>query len=727
MRDRSFAIALHDLCDGLDAFRPPKRIRVSEAATEALIMKQPGMAGGNWKSAETPYMVEPMDMQASRAHEAVVFVGPARSGKSLSLLLGGLTHTVLNDIGDSLLIHMTKEKAREFSKTDLHRALDNSPRLAAMKSPRAVDDNTFDVMFRNGMWYKVGWPTNTNLASSTYRYTYCTDYDRIENVDNVDGEGPLFDQLRKRTTTYGSRGMTTIESSPGKPVIDPNWAPATPHEAPPVKGILGLYNLSDRRRWYWACPDCHDYFEAAPGLGLFNLPADEQLMSEVRTISVKSMADHFGGRIVCPCCGSLIEQRWKPSLNLNGIWVPDGVVLDDLGLPVGQPLQSAIAGYWLGGVAAAYQKWVSLVERYLLGLKNYALTGDEETLKTTVNVDQGMPYTSRHLIEARGSRRGPAERAEVGLKRFVCPPETRCVVVAVDVQGGTNARFVKQAVAYGPNMQRWVIDRSEIKLSKRPGQGSEFAPIDPARYPEDWDVLTEEIVRSTYRTAIDGREIRVKMTIVDSGGEGKKGGGEGVSHNAYAWFRRLVKQGLGNRVRLYKGEGKKGTQRIRETLVGARRPGEKGDVPLLLCNTNLLSDDVAAGLSRETAGPAYIHLPAVQHPHSNPDGWVTQAFFDELNAEVRNEDGVWQQIRKRNETFDLLRMAHVGALHLGLDKIEDWSRALPGWLLPLEQNTETITVEERRAMKANTVVHPLAPPAPIERAARARRSSVAAL
>ena len=64
-------IATHDLCGGYPALRPPKRTSVSAGAAASLVIKQPGGYAGPWDASETPYMVEPMDMLASRQHEAV--------------------------------------------------------------------------------------------------------------------------------------------------------------------------------------------------------------------------------------------------------------------------------------------------------------------------------------------------------------------------------------------------------------------------------------------------------------------------------------------------------------------------------------------------------------------------------------------------------------------------------------------------------------------------------
>lgn len=707
MSDQHYATALADICDAYRAFEPPQATSVAEGAQKSLIVKQPGTAGGPWSPDETPYMVEPMNMLASRLHEAEVFVGPARTGKTQGLLLGWLGHTVVNDPGDMLFIQMTQDKAREFSKTDVRRAIDNSPDISGMLSNHASDRNTHDVMFKHGMWLRIAWPTVSNVSGSTYRYVAITDLDRIPNAENVDGEGPLFSLALKRTTTFLSRGMALAESSPGIEVQDPSWKPAAPHEAPPVTGILGIYNRSDRRRWYWQCPDCDDYFEAKPGLSLFHLPEDNELLEIVRTADLPSLAKKYGRRIVCPCCGVEIPYKVKTALNAGGRWVPEGCSITPQGEIVGPKPTSKIVGYWLGGVAAAYQSWESLVLRYLQGLRDYALTGSEETLKATVNTDQGMPYTSRHLLESAGSRTSPEERAEQAAQRYVVPTETRCVVASVDVQGGTNARFIVQVHAVGAHREQWLVDRFEIRHSKREGMGWEFAPIDPAAYPEDWDLLTEKLLLATWRTPLAGREIKARKVVVDTGGE------DGVTDNAYAWLRRVRQLKLSGRVMLYKGASTKTAPVIKETKVGKRNANSKADIPLYVCNPNLLSDIVDAGLRRETPGPGYIHFPAPKHPVNNPDGWLPQAFFDELGAEVREKNGTWKQVRKRNESFDLCRMIAAGLLSLGLDKIKDWN-VVPAWLAPLELNEDVITVEDRRAMKEN------APVAVISEAPKAR-------
>jgi phage terminase large subunit GpA-like protein len=671
-----------------EAFRPPKRVKVADGAQQSLVIRQPGGYSGPWSPAETPYMVEPMNMLASRRHEAVCFVGPARTGKTLGLLDAWFSYAVTCDPGDMLIVQMSQEKAREFSKTRIDRAIRNSPALREMMSSRGNDDNTHDKLFKHGMWVKIGWPSASQLSSSDYRYVALTDYDRMP--DDIDGEGSAYALALKRTQTFLSRGMGMVESSPGREIEDPHWLPITPHEAPPCSGILGIYNRSDRRRWYWQCPDCSEYFEAAPGMKLFSLlPSQDELLEVVRGANLPAFAqDH--AKVVCHHCGSVIEPKWKSHLNdiTRARWLADGQSITSDGEIFGESQVSNIAGYWLGCVAAAYQSWHSLVLRYLQGLREYALSGSELSLQSTVNTDQGMPYMRMALAAAARDNAGLNDRTE-GLDRFIVPNEARFLAAAVDVQGGQNARFVVEVQAVGPHREKWVTDRYSITESNREGPDGKRLKIDPASYPEDWDVITEMLVKATYRLREDGKEMMIRRIAVDTGGE------DGVTDKAYDWYRKIRASGYHGRVMLTKGASTKNAPLIRESWVGGKRKGEKGDIPLYLLNPNLLKDMVYSSYKRVKPGPGYLHIPA----------WLPKSWHDEMQAEVRQKDGTWKKVRARNETIDLNAMINAACIHLGADKI-DWDNP-PAWARPLSENSDVITREERRRMQADKPVAPV--------------------
>lgn len=603
---------------------------------------------------------------------------------TVALVDGWFAHCVVNDPGDMAIFQMTQDKAREYSKQRIDRAIRNSPRLKAMRSIQARDDNLHDKQFRNGMWVRLAWPTATNMASTSYRYVAGTDYDRWP--DDIDGEGDGFTLMGKRTTTFLSRGMVAVESSPGREVTDPTWRPATAHEAPPVGGILGIYNRGDRRRWYWQCPHCREHFEAAPGLSLFRLPEDDELLEGIRELDIDRFSRQYA-RVPCPHCGSIIEPREREMMNRTGLWLPDGVTIDAHRRLDGQARTSSIASYWLGGVAATYVNWETLIRKHLQALLEFELTGSELQLMTTVNTDQGAPYMSRHLAEVAKAERGSVFDGD--LQRYIVPDEARFLEAAVDVQGGSNARFVVEVHAIGEYQEEWLVDRYSITSSKREGVGEEFAPLDPAAYDEDWDLLTEKLLKATYRLQ-DGREVRIKLTLVDSGGEA------GVTDKAYAWYRRVRRAGLGQRVRLTKGHNRPADWHVRETLVGGKQGS--GDIPLQLIEVNKFKDMVHAGLTRTKPGPGYYHFPRPKGP-GNPGGWLPPAYFDELKAEVRNAKGVWEQVKKRNESFDLCAMIKAGSVILKVDRKGFWDNP-PAWALPFDAgNSEVITREERQELK----------------------------
>ena len=87
----------------------------------------------------------------------------------------------------------------------------------------------------------------------------------------------------------------------------------------------------------------------------------------------------------------------------------------------------------------------------------------------------------------------------------------------------------------------------------------------------------------------------------------------------------------------------------------------------------------------------------------NPDGWLPESFFLELDAEVRDKNGTWRAIKKRNESLDCARMVMAGMLRMGLDKIRDWN-VVPAWLAPLDRNSEIVAREDRRAAQADPAV-----------------------
>ena len=648
--------------------RAPRRVSVVDCASESMRIKLASGSEGPWDPTRTPYMIEPANMLKSRAFEAVVFVGAARSGKTLILCDGWIVHAILADPGDFGAYVSTQPLAHDWRKRRLEYQHRHSPAVKAKLSPRLHDTNIEFVQYRHGMILNLGWPSSSQLAQRDLRYVALSDYDSFP--DDIGGEGSGFDLARKRIQVAGSAGMCLVESSPKRAITTNDWTFDGPHQAPPVDGgILPLYNRGDRRRWYWQCVEgCGDWFEA-PALPAYD---DAQDIAEAAE----------SAHVACPTCGQVYRPTDKDRLNQSskGVWVPEGCSRDVDGNLIGKPRASKIASFWMMGSAAAFQSWPSLVLNHLQAQREFDSTGDERALKTTRNVDQGVPHQPAAMRKARNASflTGRLESWE----RYFVPPGVRFLVAVVDNQSD---RWEVRVWGYGVGRERWLIDGYAIREI-------DGAKVRPASYQEHWAELTKRVVLSTYRIDAD-RELRVWRVAVDAGGHAEDEDSQ-TTRQAYDWWRSIARDGLGHRVRLVKGRDNAQTA-VRETFPDSRKRANRkarsvGDVPVLELGSTTLKDSAWSDLLRESPGPGYVHLPT----------WAPGEYLDELVSETRGPKRWEISHGKRNETWDTLYYADAVCLFYGADRI-DWGAPPPWASNDWANNPEVITPDQRRDLKSS--------------------------
>jgi len=657
-------------------WQPPERLTVSEAAEEYVYINQPGAYVGKYSGEMTPYMREPSDLFNSHEFEGIIFVSSAQSGKTQALILNPIAYSVKCDPMDMMVVCPTNTAARDFSIRRIDRLNRYSDVMRDLLMPGSNNDNVFDKHYKNGMLLSLSWPSPSELAGKPIGRVVLTDRDRME--DDVGGDGEPYDLAAKRTTTFGSYAMTIAESSPSRPVENPKWIAKTPHEAPPAAGILSLYNRGDRRRWQWPCPHCDRYFE-----GTFEML--EWDSDHPGTNLDKGMT----ARMRCPLCGELIHPDSRDMMNAWGLWVKDGQSVDRLGLVIGPASRSRIASFWLRGVAATFITWSKLVNLYLDANDTYERTGSEEALKKFYNNDLGEPYISKKSLDDRRLPETLKAREDSSLGERSVPSGVRFLVATVDVQKNM---FVVQVFGVLPGMpfDAVLIDRYDIRKSKRTDGDGEHLWVKPNVYDEDWDEILEHVIEREYVLGDgSGRMMGIRFVGCDSGGR------EGVTTRAYNFYRRLREKNKHRRFVLTKGDPSPNNPRTRITYPDSsrkdRNSGARGDVPVLLINSNIVKDELSGRLDCLIPGKGMIRFPS----------WLSDKFYEELCAEIRTAKGWENPSNSRNEAWDLgyyfiaicvsefIRVEHL-----------DWANP-PGWAAEFDKNELVRAAQESARFRSS--------------------------
>jgi phage terminase large subunit GpA-like protein len=645
-------------------FRPPERLTVAEAALKYVKVHAPPRYSGPYKPLETPYMIEPQNLVMSRDYKSVIFCGPSQTGKSEALIVNVSAFLVKCNPMDVIIFASSQSQARDFSKRRIDRLHRHSKYIGAELLSGQHSDNTHDKTYRSGMMLSISWPSSNEMSSKPVPITLLTEYDRMP--DDVDGEGSPFLLAQKRSTTFGSMAMTVVDSSPSRDVEDTKWKPTTLHEAPPCNGVLGLYNQGDRRRWYWPCPHCGEFFEGHFGLLKYDTIA--VVNGEKVPLSFKKAGDSV--YMECPKNGCRILPTSKKDMNLHGVWLREGERMTSDGKRIGTPTVSESASYWLRGTAATYISWKDLVVKYLNAEKKFLDTGTQEDLKTTTNTDQGDPYFPRGNETNRLAEDLMDQALE--LPKQMVPKDVRALFAVCDTQKN---RWEVQIMGIRPAAVGYdivVIDRYPIVKSNRTDTEGERLWVKPGAHLEDWDLLVEHAMDKKYPLFDGSGEMSISMTFCDMGGK------EGVTTNAYDFYRKLKNQGRASRFMLTKGEPNPNAPRADVSYPDTKRKDRtaqaRGEIPVLFLNSNVLKDSLNSMLDRDTPGGGKIDFP----------DWLDLQFFEELTVEIRTLKGWMNKAGRRNETWDLLYMFIGACVWRRVDQV-DWADP-PAWLSPWETN-----------------------------------------
>jgi len=653
-----------------ELLKPTERVTVPEAAERHVKLDT-----GPYTLDVTHYMREPGECLTSRLFRAVIFAGPARTGKTQMLCDGWAAYNIMHGRADQMLVFPVADLARKFSTRRMDRMHRYSPDLRAQLGEDRGDDNIGEKKYKAGNVISFTSPTKNTLAMQDLSMVGLSDYDRYD--DDIGGDGPAFNMGYKRTETSMSKGMTMAESSPSKPITDAHWrlSKERPHEAPPSLGIMGLYNEGDRRRLYGQCQRCGEYWMQPPAFENVYLPTSDECPDPRERVA------NFG--LICPTCECLNTLKDEQAVKRSAVWLKEGQTINKYGEKEGDGISSKYASFWMPGWHAAFLGWTGLVENYIKALERLKFSSDEGGLKVVTNIDCGAPYLEKSRVSIRTAK-SLQDRSETDLEKRVVPNGVRYLITTIDCQ---KHAFVVQTQGFGVDFESWMIDRYSITTSTRFDDNGDVLLVEPAVYKEDWNLLEARVIDRTYRTE-DGREMTVKQVGLDMHGV------PGTTPNAYAFWRKMKKKGKGGKFRLLRGDSTKQKQLVRQTYPeqpSAANSDKKvaGDVPVLQLSTDLLKDIIAVCLDRDTPGAGYIHFPS----------WLPDSFYDEAVAETRTDKG-WIKDHEgvRNETLDLLVYARALTIDtskpygLAVDKV-NWDSP-PSWAALWDKNSSIVITEE---------------------------------
>lgn len=609
-----------------EGWEPPPVLLVSEWADEYRQLSRVSSAEpGQWRTARTPYLREPMDClsPASGVEEVALMFG-TQLGKTES---GNnwVGFTIHLDPGPMMVVQPTQKVGKKWTKQRFKPMRDGTPVLRNLvRDPRSRDSgNTADMKeFPNGILIIAGANSASDLRSTPIAKLYL---DEIDNYpQDVDNEGDPVELAVERTANFPRRKILKTSS-------------------PTTKGssrIEAAYLASDQCRYHVPCPHCHE----PQILTWSQVKWDDVRYGETeRTEDDDSGVQVDVGRVwyVCVHCAAVIEEHQKTWMLEHGGWIARfpgrqggkvrGFHLNSLYSPVG------------------WKSWKDCAARFLKA-KKVSDAGDTTKLKIFVNTvlaetweEQGDKVQAHRL----------AECAE-GFALREPPSGAMFLTAAVDVQGNRLEVAIK---GWGFFQESWSLDYVVFWG-------------DPAADAKVWRELDELLLKPLRLK--NGRELYILATAIDSGGH--------ATQQVYDFCRVRAHR----RVIAVKGASQAGQPILgkpREVEINVRGERFRAGAKLWMVGSDTAKSLIYGRLrlvtdrsSEETGGPGYPHfsreLPLDYFEQLTSERLVTRYVKGRPRSEWVKPAG------KRNEALDLDVYNEAAAQLLGLHRMRlaDWER-----------------------------------------------------
>lgn len=509
-----------------------------------------GPEKGQWRTARTPYLREPMDcMSEGSGIERVVMQFATQLGKT-EVLYNTILQRIHRSPMDMMVVQPTLADAKDHSRERFMPTVRRMPEIALrLSKPTSRDESsTWQTKSLAGgaTLFFAGANSARSLASKPLGLVCCDEIDGYPM--DVDGEGDPLTLVGERMSNYSDRKLLLCST-------------------PTVKDFSRIeaeYMASDRRRYWVPCPHCVEYQVLEWG-------ADKEY-------GIKWLRDAGGvarpetAVYVCRHCGAAIEERCKTALLEAGQWRADA--------PGAQ--MGAVAGFHLNKLYSpvGWRSWRWMVAKWVEAMQA-SKAGDTTKLKSFINTSLAETFEEQG---DKADQHQLRKRAGDWPLRTVLPG-LYVITMGVDVQGD---RLECYAWAWGRGLERQMADRQVF-------YGDPAVPESEPGSP--WAALTE--YRRTPILNRMGRQAPVLGCAIDTGGH--------HTHAVYGYARAHAHAG----VIAIKGSSLAAKDIIGKPTdvdINWRGQSHKRGVKLWAVGTDTAKGEIYGKLRNDNPGAGYVHL-----------------------------------------------------------------------------------------------------------------------
>jgi phage terminase large subunit GpA-like protein len=674
--------------ESLTLLTPPERISTTECATRFRKLPAPeGKGTIDWSPTLTPYINDIQDLLDDPRVEMVVVIKPGRVGGTVAAENYLFKLMKFGPLVDVLWYLGAGSEVDAYVDNVVTPMFEIHPDLKA-KIGKGRSDNKLAFKRINGRrlaYLPVNPSTITNRQAG---------FIVVDEIDTVRPRlrGTMANQVKIRGRTLGSRRKAYICSHP-----DAGWN----------SGVGAAYKETCRSIWWWECPECRWWSSPAP-------PAKHRMVlhyDRLEGVTDDEYLDRVKGsaRLLCPHCGSLLDDTAKAHLLANRKLVFEGQTIDaETGDVTGEPRSMTAVGLWIHGTMTPFVKLGELARSYETAKLHFQRTRKPEKLREVTSKEMGEIYEGGGAggadiaPERLAERAGDAEGFAVG----TVPDGVLFVTASVDPGG---AKFDVGFWGWDLEGRSWLIDRMTLKQRRWPD--GRLRDIRPAERIDDWNLIRTEVLNRKLPLASDpDMALPVAAVAIDSG-DGN------VTWKAREFARRMAVAGYAwgkgasrwERVRLIKGAKSPAATELPTSGRRVSVDEEGRPVAPTVMEFDLgvykLKSQAVERLAVADGGPGQCYF---------ADG-LPRSTFAEFTGEVLI-DGTWER-RGPNETLDLFGYAEAVRLMLRPDRADiKWNTLRPIWARPVR-----ISGDEPAATNATTEPATSAPRSARQRLAELNR------